>query len=81
MFACKGMPKTVNRVAFVLEPCFPQILCKDIPGRSVAQVTPQAVKEIQPLTDRTASRSSLMITEEEAYAENIYFRSKQTMGS
>ena len=35
-FACKGMPKTVDCVAFVLELCFTQIFCKDIPGRSVA---------------------------------------------
>src|SRR5208282_2432859 len=44
--ACKGMPKTVDCVAFVLKPRLPQILYKDIAGRGVAQVTPEAVKEI-----------------------------------
>jgi hypothetical protein len=28
--ACKGMPKTMDCVAFVLEPCLTQILCEDI---------------------------------------------------
>jgi hypothetical protein len=39
-FACKGVPKTVDCVAFVLKPRFPQISYKDIPGRSVTQAIP-----------------------------------------
>src|SRR5208283_4065058 len=31
----KGMPQAVNRVAFVLQPCLPKIVGKDIPGRRV----------------------------------------------
>src|SRR5664279_727205 len=46
-FACERMTKAMDCVAFVLEPCFPQIFCKDFPGRTITYGTPiQSVKEI-----------------------------------
>jgi hypothetical protein len=45
-FTCKGMPEAVKRISFAPQPYFPQILCENISGRSVASVTPQAIKEI-----------------------------------